>query len=235
MRRPARPAHLFVALVAATGLGCGEIEMPIDLALEQPSELTLELPIFPPPFDQATTSLVGGVQTTIIADLGLLKLLGALVGKAIPAEIVIDDILIAGSEILIGGGLPTGAICLFQDPDLASGGTAKLNLLLGAAAFDMTLNTRLGLTDPLLGGLLGEPAPFTQVVSAVTPLSIGDMLAMLGGGGGGLALTQEIDATFGPVPILGTIHVTGALTLASSDEFPSDPLLDTCADFIAGL
>jgi hypothetical protein len=209
--------------------------IPIDLALEEPSVLTLELPIFPPPFNEESTTLVGGVQTTIVADIGLLELLGALIGKAIPADIQIDDILIAGTEILIGGGLPTGPICLFQDPDLASGGSAALNPLLGVAAFSMTLNTRLGVTDPFLASLIGEPAPFTQVVDATVPLSIGDLLALLAGGGSGIALTQEIDAEFGPVPIIGIIHVTGTLTLASTDTPPSDPLLDTCAAFIAGL
>jgi hypothetical protein len=231
-------AKILVALFAfavVPSLGCGEIELPITLALEEPSSLTLELPIFPPPNDVASTSLVGGVQTTIVADIGLLELLGALIGKAIPASIAVDDILIAGTEILIGGGIPTGAICLFQDPDLASTGSAALNPLLGVAAFNMTLNTKLGVSDPFLAGLLGEPAPFTQVISATAPLSIGDLLAILGGGDSGLALTQEIDATFGPLPIIGTIHVTGELTLASADALPSDPLLDTCADFIAGL
>lgn len=231
-------AQLLVLLFAVSvvpSIGCGEIELPIDLVLEEPSDLTLGFPSFPPPFDQETTSLVGGVQTTIIADLGLLQLLGALVGKAIPADIVIDDILIAGTEILIAGAIPTGTVCLFQDPLLDSGGAASLNLLLGVAAFDMTLNTRLAITDPGLAALIGEPAPFAQVVSAVVPLSIGDMLTMLGGGDSGLSLTQEIDAEFGPVPILGTIAVTGSLTLASSDTPASDPLLDTCAAFVAGL
>ncbi len=231
-------ARLFVVLFAVAvmpSFGCGQIEVPVDLVLEQPSALTLELPILPPPFNEETTSLVGGVQTTIVANVGLLQLLGALVGKAIPAEIEIDDILIAGTEILIGGALPTGAICLFQDPDLASAGAAQLNVLLGVAAFDMTLNTKLGISDPGLAALIGEPSPFTQVISAIVPLSIGDLLAMLGGGDSGIALTQDVEAEFGPLPIFGTIRVTGSLTLASSDIPPSDPLLDTCQAFIASL
>lgn len=231
----ARSLAVLFAVAVVPSFGCGQIELPVDLVLEQPSDLTLALPVFPPPFDQETTSLVGGVQTTIVANIGLFELLGALIGKAIPAAIEIDDILIAGTEILIGGGLPTGPICLFQDPDLGSVGSAKLNPLLGVAAFNMTLNTKLGVTDPLLAGLIGDPAPFTQAISAVVPLSIGDLLTILGGGDSGIALTQEIDAEFGPVPILGTIQVTGSLTLVSSDTPASDPLLDTCAAFIAGL
>lgn len=231
-------AKLLVAaftVAVVPSFGCGKITLPVDLALEDPSQLTLELPIFPPPYDVASTSLVGGVETTIKADIGLLQLLGAFVGQALPATIQIDDVLIAGTEILIGGGLPTGTICLFQDPDLPSTGNAAFNVLLGTAAFNMTLNTKLGVTDPLLGSLLGGPAPFSQSVSAVAPLSLGDMLAILAGGGGGLALTQNIDATVGPVPVIGSIHVTGSLTLASTDTPPSDPLLDNCAAYVAGL
>lgn len=231
----ARLLVVVLAIAVVPSFGCGEIALPIDLVLEEPSDLTLGFPLLPPPFDQETTSLVGGVQTTIVANLGLLQLLGALVGKAIPADIAVDDVLIAGRELLIGGALSTGTICLFQDPVLASGGVASLNPLLGVAAFDMTLNTRLAITAPGLAALLGEPAPFAQVVNAVVPLSIGDLLTIVGGGDSGIALTQEIDAEFGPVPIFGTIFVTGSLTLVSSDVPPSDPLLDSCAAFVAGL
>ncbi|MCL4686535.1 hypothetical protein KJ059_17490 [Myxococcota bacterium] len=231
----ARLLAVLFAVAVLPSFGCGQIEVPVDLVLEQPSSLTLELPIMPPPYNEETTSLVGGVQTTIVANVGLFQLLGALVGKAIPAVIEIDDILIAGTEIVIGGSLPTGAICLFQDPDLASVGSAQMNVLLGVAAFDMTLNTRLGVSDPVLASLFGEPDPFTQVISAVVPLSIGDLLTMIGGGDSGLALTQDIETEIGPLPIFGTIRVTGSLTLASSDIPPSDPLLDTCEAFIASL
>jgi len=231
-------AKLLVAVFAlgvVPSFGCGKITLPVDLALEDPSQLTLELPIFPPPYNEASTTLVGSVQTTIKANVGLLELLGAFAGKALPATIQVDDVLIAGTPILIAGALSTGTVCLFQDPVLASAGTASFNLLLGTAAFNMTLNTRLGVTDPTVGGLFGGPQPFSQVVNAVTPLSLSDMLAILAGQDSGLALTQEIDASFGPVPVVGIIHVTGSLTLASTSTLPSDPLLDQCSAFIAGL
>jgi hypothetical protein len=233
MRRSARPAHFLAAVAAVIGLGsgCGDVSIPVTLALEQPSTISLELPT-----EQATTSLVGGVDTTIEADLGLLKLLGALVGKALPADIEVDEVLIAGTSISVFGGLfNTGTICLFQDPALPSEGSAAFNLLLGTAAFNMTLNASLAITDPALGGLLGGPQAFSQSIATVVPLSLSDLLGILGGGGGGLALTQEIDTVFGPVPLLGEIHVTGELTLASADAFPSDPLLDECDAYIASL
>lgn len=231
MRTVARPTSLIAALLATVGLGCGQLKLPVDLALEEPSELTLELPT-----ETATTSLVGGVSTTIKADLGLLKLLGALVGKALVANVQVDDVLIAGTSVsILGGFINTGTICLFQDPEVPSSGSAAFNILLGTAAFDMSLNSLLAVTDPVLSGLVGGPQPFSQDVSAVVPLSLADLVGIIAGSGGGLAITQEIDTVFGPVPIIGEIHVTGALTLASTDTPPSDPLLDECADFIASL
>lgn len=230
MRRSARPTHLLAAAAAVIGLGsgCGNITLPVNLALEQPSELNLTLGD-----TVATTTLVGGVATTIEADLGLLKLLGALVGQAIPADIAVDDLLIAGTNIAIfGGALNTGTICLYQDPLIPSGGDAAFNMLLGSAAFNLTLNALIALTDPVLGPGIG-PQAFNQAISAVAPLSLTDMLAILGGSGGGLALTQEIDTVFGPVPLLGEIHAQGSLTLASADVLPSDPLLDDCNDYLA--
>jgi hypothetical protein len=230
--RTARPAHLFAALAAFIGLGsgCGDVELPVILALEQPSSLSLELPT-----GAATTTLIGGVDTTITADLGLLKLLGALVGKALPADIAVNDVLIAGSPVDVFDGLfNTGVICVFQDPDVPSAGSAAFNLLLGTAAFNLTLNAAIALTDPTLGAFVGVQG-FSQSIATVVPLSLSDLLGILGGGGGGLALTQSIDTVFGPVPLLGEVHVTGELTLASADAFPSDPMLDVCADFVASL
>ncbi|MEB2346443.1 MAG: hypothetical protein OZ948_17095 [Deltaproteobacteria bacterium] len=232
MRR-VRPLYGFAALLAFIGLGsgCGDVSIPVDLALEQPSELSLVLPEGP-----ASTSLVGGVETTIVADLGLLRLLGAMVGQALPADIQIDDVLIAGTAIPVFGGLVnTGTVCVFQDPAVPSSGSAAFNLLLGTAAFEMSLNTRLGLTDPTFNAMLGGPQAFTQEIAAVVPISLSDMLAIMGGTGGGLAISQDVDATFGPVPVLGTVHVTGTLTLASTDTPPVDPLLDDCVAYIAGL
>jgi hypothetical protein len=207
----------------------------MDLVLEQPSEMTLELPIMPPPYDFETTSLVGGVQTTITTKLGLLQLLGAFAGKAIPADIAVDDVLIAGTEIVIGGSLPLGTLCVVQDPLNPSAGMAYLNPLLGVAEFDMALNTMFHATDPYTGPLLGGPVPFVQEVSAITPLSIGDMLDLLGGGGGGLSLSQPVEAELGPMPLFGIINISGTLTLATADAQPSDPLLDECEAYLAGL
>lgn len=226
----AKLTMVFLALGVAPSIGCGQIELPVTLALEQPSDLTIEVAITDPPIE-ATTNLVGGVETTIVTNIGLKELLGALIGKAIPADIAIDDILIAGSEFDIGG-LLTDTICLFQDPAVPSEGAASFNLLLGVAGFDMTLNTKLGITDPFLDALLGGAQPFQQVISATVPVSLSDMLALISGGGAGLSISQDIDAQF-DTGILGPIHVTGTLTLASTDTFPTGALIDDCVAYIA--
>lgn len=217
-------------------IACGTVVIPTTLALESPSEITIAIPIFPPPYDQETTSLVGGVETTITTELGLLELLGITIGIALPADISVDDILIAGTEIVIGGLLPTGTLCVALDPDLPGGGSALINPLLGVAEFNIALNTLIHITDPGLGGVLGGALPFGAAINAVTPLSLGDLLDLMAGGTGGLSLTQEIDTTLPPdTPVIGPSQVTATLTLATTETFPSDPLLDECEAYLAGL
>ena len=218
-------------------VACGTIELPIDLALEQPSEIAIDLSaLFPPPNDLAVTSLVGGVETTITAQLGLIEFIAVTLGQALPATIAVDDIRIAGTELLIGGLLSTGTLCVAPDPLVASGGVAMLNLLLGVAAFDLTLASLIYVTDPFLGPTVGGALPFAAEIDAITPLSIGDLLALATGTGGGLVLTQEIDTMLPPdTPIIGAAGVSATLSLATTDVFPTDPLLDECEIFLSGL
>ncbi len=225
-----------LAVFVLPSLACGNIVLPQVLAVEEPSEITLSLPIFPPPFDMETTSLSGGVETTITANLGFFELLGIFVGQALPANIDVDNIAIAGTEFLIAGGLPTGTICVTLDESLPGGGQALLNPLLGVAQFMLDLNTLILITDPFLGGALGGGGlPFGASIDAITPLSIGDLLGLIAGGAGGLSLTQDIETTLpADTPIIGPATVTATLTLSSADTLPSNALLDECEAFLAG-
>lgn len=239
MSRKSRHVALALVLCAFVlpSLACGTIVLPIDLALEQPSDITLDLSaVFPPPNDIASTALVGGVETTITTKLGLFEFIGITLGQALPATIAVDDIRMAAPEILLAGVLSTGTLCIAPDPAVTSGGSAMLNPLLGVAAFSLTLANLIHVTDPLLGGLVGGALPFAADIDAVAPLSISDLLALAAGTGGSLVLSQTIDTTLPPdTPIIGAAGVSAVLTLASSDVFPSDPLLDECALFLAGL
>lgn len=231
--------RLYVLLLSAAivpSFGCGTIVIPMDLVLEDPSQIDIHIPIFQPPFDVATTNLVGGVEMTITTNLGFFQLLGISLGQALPADISVDTIAMAGTEILIGGLLPTGTLCVTLDDTLPGGGSALINPLLGVAEFNIALNTLIYITDPGLGPIVGGALPFGADVNAITPLTIGDLLDLLGGGGGGISLTQEIDTTLPPdTPIIGPAQVVATLTLATADAQPSDPLLDECEVFLAGL
>lgn len=228
---------LLLSVFVLPSLACGTIELPIDLALEQPSEIVIDVSaLFEPPFDLLGTSLVGGVETTITAHLGLLDFIAITLGQALPADIAVDDIRIAGTPLLIGGVLSTGTLCVAPDPLIESGGTAMLNILLGAAEFDLTLASLIYITDPFIGPLVGGAFPFAADINAITPLSIGDLLALATGTGGGLVLTQEINTVLPPdTPIIGAAGVSATLSLGTTDVFPSDPLLDECDVFLAGL
>ncbi|MDJ0787693.1 MAG: hypothetical protein QNK05_12860 [Myxococcota bacterium] len=223
---------LAVAAIALPAIACGQIDIPLTLVLEDPSDITINIPIFPPPNDQASTFLVGGIDTNITADLGFFELLAVLLGQALQADVDINDVAIAGTPLLIGGFLDTGTVCVDPDPVLgAGGGEAQLNVLLGVAAFDIDINTLLTVADPLVNSLLGGGLPFAAGVDTTTTFTIGDLIGLaLGGGGGGLALTQEISTTLPPdTPVIGAAEVSAVLTLATSDAIPSDPLLDECA------
>jgi hypothetical protein len=218
-------------------VACGDIVIPQTLVLEEPSDITIEIDIFSPPYDMAQTSLVGGISSTITASLGFLELLGVLVGKSIVADVSVDEIAIAGTEIVIGGLLPTGTLCVDIDGANPGGGQALINPLVGVAQFIVDLNTIVYLTHPVVGPALGGSFPFTASIDDVAPLSLGDLIGLaLGGSGGGLSLTQEIATQLPPdTPVIGPANVTATLTLATADAIPSDPLLDECAAFLATL
>lgn len=229
-------AGLAVALFVLPSLACGSIDLPVTLALEDPSAITIEIPIFPPPDDMETTTLVGGVETNISADVGILTLLGLLVGQALPADITVNDIAIAGTELVIGGFLPTGTICVALDEADPGGGMAYLNVLLGMAAFQLDLNSVIYLTNPVVAPILGGPLPFQASIDTMAPLKLSDLLGLLAGGSGGLSLTQTIDTNLPPdTPVIGPAGISATLTLSSADALPSDLLLDECAAFLADL
>jgi hypothetical protein len=226
---------LFLTFGVLPFIGCGTIEQEVILELEQPSEMTIEFPSLPPPNDLETTELVGGVITTITTRLGLFELLGMFVGQAIPGEVAVDGILIAGTEIVIADVIPLGTMCIAGDAENPSDGMVYLNPLLGVAAFDMSLNMLVHATDPWASQVLGGPKPFSQEVNATTTLTMGDLLDLLAGGTGGLSVTQDVEAELGPLPLFGLLNVTGTLSLAAADAFPTDPLIDECLAYLLSL
>ena len=219
-----------VASVAAFGIGCGNIDLPQTLALEgDQNTLAIEIYFHGFPSGQvAETSLVGGIDLTIsVGVLDIFNPFGAL------GVVTVDDVLFAGTPILLVG-QDTGTICAVDVP--GGGGTVLIQIFKGTADFDVAVDVTLFALGPL-GDALPGGLPFPVDLMATAPLTFGDLLGLLLGGGGGLVLTQEFDTAIvapnpdNPMSILDLIHgspITGTLTLATADAIPPDPLLDEC-------
>jgi hypothetical protein len=216
-------------MLGSGSVGCGDIDIPLDLALVGDNTISITQEGAPP----LSTTLFGGVETTVSVDLGLFSLLNP---NGIMAGIAVNDILFAGESIdVIPGSLATGTLCIEQNQDNPGGGSAHLRILKGEADFLMALNTTIRGTDPAFIALLEllgfETLPFDTVVDVQdVPLSFADLLGLAFGGSGGLELNQQISTTLPPeLPFFGGATVEADLTLATVDEIPVVPLMLDCA------
>jgi hypothetical protein len=222
---------LLATLLGSGSIGCGSVDIPVDLALVGDNTISIEAEGSPP----LATTLVGGVETTISADLGLFSLLNP---NGIMAGITVDDLLFAGENIpILEDILNTGTLCIEQNPDNPGGGSAHMRLLQGQADFLMALNTLIRGTDPGFVALLdalgyGAGFPFDTVVEAYdVPFSLVDMLGLLSGtSSGGLEINQDISTTLpADIPFFGGATVNASLTLATVDAIPVVPPMADCA------
>lgn len=216
--------------VSSFAIGCGSIDIEQNLALVGDNLITVRLADLQPPLNEVSTTVEGGVATTISVDLADLFHLGG-----IPAGISVDDLNIAGEKIVIVPGvLETGRICLSQDPDDLGGGMALIRPFAGSLALTLALNTIISVEDGVnIGGL--PQLEFGAVVEDEVPISLADMLGLfLGGGGGGLEVTQTISDTLpDDIPLFGGAEIEATLTLASADTLPTSDNLMFCEGFVA--
>jgi hypothetical protein len=227
-----RPLLLLASALFTVNAGCGQIQLPISLALEGDNTITLEVPFFPPGQNVFESSLVGGADATITVELDPFKLLTR---DGLAALISLDLVRIAGTEINLFG-LRTGTLCVYDDPDNPGGGIAYLRPLRSEADFEIAFNTLISPTSPQLIALFPDPLPFQATIDTTTTVTLADLIGLLfGTGGSGLELSQEIQTTLPEdIPFFANSLVTANLTLASADAIPSDPLLDECEAFLAG-
>lgn len=233
MSTTARPLLMLASALFTVNAGCGQIDLPISFALQGENTISLEVPFFPPGQNVFSSSLVGGADATISLDLNPFVLLTR---DGLAALISLDLVRIAGTDINLFG-LHTGTVCIYDDPDNPGGGIAHLRPIHQEADFDISFNTLISVTNPQLLAFLPEPLPFQAAISTTTTVTLTDLFGLLiGSSGSGIELSQEIVSVLpDDIPFLGGALVTANLTLGTAEGIPSDPLLDECEDFIAGL
>jgi hypothetical protein len=143
-------------------------------------------------------------------------------------DVTVGEILFASDGFTLLG-IPTEELCVIPDPVDPGGGTFEANLYKGEATFDVQINTRALVGNPILSGAIPDGFAFPFNLQSTLPLSLTDMLGLLTGAGG-LTVSQDIDETLDVTVGLATvpIHLGGTIALASTDAFPTSPLIDTC-------
>lgn len=231
--RGLRDWAVVVAFVASS-VGCGVIESPITLALEEGSSMDILInPDSAAPINGGTVELEGGVETLMTAEIDFFDVLRR---RPVVGMIEVGDLLFGGTEFQIFG-IPTGAVCTTQDPNGASGGTVLIDIFdrqvnNASLEFRVDLASVIEVTNPAIAGLLPGGLPLTLQVDSEADLTLAEMLALISGDSDGrIMITQMLDErtalTLGAgAPI--DIGIVGELTLSSVNEFPTGPLLDTC-------
>jgi hypothetical protein len=135
----------------------------------------------------------------------------------------------------------TGLICAALD-DPPGGGTFAYEVLAQQASFDVQVNTKAVITNPLVAAMMvGGAFKFPFHLQASMPLTLVDALGLVTGTGS-LTVSQHLDSSFiaeyypdkanwpnWTVPL--TMHVVGDVTLNSTDTFPTPPTVLGCLDY----
>lgn len=180
-------------------------------------------------------TLEGGAVMNIDIRIGLFDLiLGDFEG-----DIEVGEVLIAAPGFKMLNLIPTGRICVVPNAGDPGGGLFEANIYSQEATFDVALNTEAVFGSATVTNLLGVlPFPFALV--STIPFDLSDMLGMLTGSTDitiTQAIDQPIDVTTTGSPPFGGIHIlgniTGEITLASADAFPTSPVLDECIAILA--
>lgn len=230
MRRQNRVLMTWVAaLVASQGLACS-IQLESILEVEDGSVLEIVAFSLPP----ENLDLEGGTVMNIDVSISLLELLFL---GTIDGDVAVGDLLFAAPPFNFLGipALNTGEICIVIDETAApSEGTFEADLVDETATFDVAINTIALLGNPVLAANLpGGGFQFPFDLQSTQPLSFADMLALLGGSSS-IEISQQVDEEF-VVDFGGQmvpISVTGQIHIASTDAFPSTPLVQDCIAFL---
>jgi len=222
-----------LALFAWGAVGCGVIEAPMTLALEEGSSMDISLnPSSPSPILLGTVELEGGVETLMTAEFNLIAILFQL---PVMGVIEVTNLLFAGTPFSILG-IDTEEVCTIPDPNGSSGGTVLIDIFdqqinNASIQFVMDLATVIKVGSPVLSGVIPDGFPLVLSVDSEADLTLAEMLGLIAGdASGGMTVTQVLDETFFVTvgPLMLELGVVGELTLSTVNEFPTGPLLDDC-------
>jgi hypothetical protein len=136
----------------------------------------------------------------------------------------------------------TGLLCVVLD-DPPGGGTFAYDVLAQQASFDVLVNTKAVVTNPLVAPMMpGGAFKFPFDLEASMPLTLVDALGLVTGTGS-ITVAQHLDNIFiaeyypdkanypnWTVPL--KMHVVGDVTLTSTDTFPTPPIVLSCLDYL---
>jgi len=220
---------LLTAAVLCMAMGSVACSLDIEstLALADGSSMEIEVPAGSG--NVSIAALEGGTVMNIDVGIGLFDVLfGSFEG-----DVSVGELLFASDGFSIFG-IPTDELCVIPDPSDPGGGTFSANLKKSTATFDVQINTRALVGNPVLAGVIPDGFAFPFDLQSTLPLSLFDMLGLLTGSGS-LEVTQELDQDL-TVSVLGTtlpIHIGGTIALGSTDAFPTSPLLDSCIAIVS--
>ncbi len=220
---------VLTALVVAIATGSFGCNLTIDqtLALEEGSAMEIEVPAGSGSVGVA--GVEGGTVMNIDIGIGLFDILFG----SIEGDVSVGEILFASTGFNLLG-IDTQELCVIPDPVDAGGGTFEASLYRKTATFDVAINTRALVGNPVLAAAIPDGFAFPFNLQSTMRLTLLDMIGMLTGSSS-MTVSQTLDETFdvsvGAVTV--PINLGGTLTLSSADAFPTSPLLDTCLALVA--
>jgi hypothetical protein len=226
-----------LGLFAAGAFGCNlQIEQMFAMQPGSGADVALVSPDGTTEIPQGRLNFEGGVVMQIAISTDLIDYLDG----TVDGDVTIVDLLfgVPGFNFLI---VNTGLVCVVLD-DPPGGGTFSYNALAQQATFDVLVNTKALLTKQSFAKLIrGGAFLFPFDLESTIPLTLVDAIGLFSGTGT-LTVTQALDEFYQTAIVVVkddpsqdqvyTLHVTGEVTLQSTDTFPATTNVLACVDYL---
>ncbi|MEM7410850.1 MAG: hypothetical protein AAF430_11495 [Myxococcota bacterium] len=222
--------HLGLLVAFAFGAVACSIQQEVVLAVEEGASIEVTIPNLEP----QTSNLSGGLKSQLDIDISFLRIL---FGLPLNGTIDVTEILIAGSGFPVIPPFPLqSTLCQYADPADPGGGSVSVSLASRQLGIQTTANALIVPVDPIVLSLFGgEPIPFPVAIDVTAPITLLDLLGVIGGGDLPLSLVQELDFVFeSENPLLDGLTITGELPLSTAEAIPDGPLVSECETFLDG-